>query len=53
MTLSQFVEQILTVSSDEEENTDDKIIEDYKKLNEKCDKVITKIKIRKKEHDKK
>lgn len=53
MTLSQsnVAEKLLTESSDKED--DDKIIDEYVKLNEKCDSVITKIKIRKSKRDKK
>lgn len=45
-------ETILTDSSKQEED-ENKIIDDYKKLNEKCDTVITKIKIRKEKRAKK
>lgn len=36
-----------------EEKADDKIINDYEKLNERCEQVITKIRERKNKKDKK
>jgi hypothetical protein len=40
-------ESLMLEDLEDLENLEDTTVEDYKKLNEKCDKVISKIKIRK------
>jgi hypothetical protein len=45
--LSTAIELVISSSPSQAESVEAEILEDYEKLNEKCDKVITKIKVRK------
>jgi len=50
--LSTAIETVI-LSIPSQDGVETEILEDYEKLNEKCDKVITKIKIRKDKNGKK
>jgi hypothetical protein len=45
--ITSVIDQIITASSPEMEPVEPSIISDYKRLNDKCDTVIAKIKARK------
>jgi galactitol-specific phosphotransferase system IIB component len=45
--LATVIEQVLTSEQEQVSEVDSSTIDEYKKLNEKCDTIITKIKTRK------
>lgn len=45
--LSAAIEMVILNTPSQTDSVETEILEDYEKLNEKCDKVITKIKVRK------
>jgi hypothetical protein len=51
--LSTAIEMVISSIPSQTENVESEILEDYEKLNEKCDKVITKIKVRKEKKNEK
>ncbi len=46
------INNLILINSEEPETVEDTIVEDYRKLNDKCDVVINKIKNRKKKSKK-
>lgn len=51
--LANVIDQILTSEKEQLEEVETTIVEDYKKLNDKCEATITNIKIRKSKKTKK
>jgi len=51
--LSSVIDKIIQIDASEAEEVKPELLDDYKKLNEKCDDVITKIKTRKSKKEKK
>lgn len=51
--LANVIDQVLTSDKEQLEELETTTVDDYKKLNDKCDAVISKIKIRKSKKSKK